>query len=120
LANRERELGPSHEKVLAILGTLASVHSLNRRPDLALPLLQRVLTARENERGRDDPALAEALRGLAEAEVALQKWPEAEGHIRRDLLLSEKDGRKPTQRAQLLGILAQIEVGSGHVPAAEQ
>jgi CHAT domain-containing protein/tetratricopeptide (TPR) repeat protein len=112
--------GPSHESVLDVLGTLASVHRLNRRPDLSQALLKRVLAAREEKLGRDHPALAEPLRSLAEALVALQRWGEAEGHLRRALALSEKAGRKPTDRAQLLGTLAQIELGLGRGNAAEQ
>ena len=120
IAIRERSLGPSHESVLDVLGTLATVHRLNRRADLSQSLLKRVLAAREDKLGRDHPALTEPLRGLADAEVALQSWGEAERHIRRALALSEKAGRKPTDRAQLLGTLAQIELGLGRRDAAEQ
>ena len=120
IAIRERSLGPSHESVLTVLDTLASLHRLNRRADLSEPLLKRVLAAREDKLGRDHPALAEPLRGLAEAAVALQSWAEAEGHVRRALALSEKGGRKPTDRAQLLGTLAQIELGLGRSDAAER
>ena len=120
LAIRQRALGPTHESVLVVLGTLASVHRYNRHPELAVPLLERVLAAREDKQGRDHPALADTLRELSGVQAALHNWSEAERHIRRGLALSEKAGSKPTERAQLLDTLAQIEIGQGRRDAAER
>src|SRR5262245_30694753 len=120
LAIRERALGPAHESVLSVIGTLATVYRLNHRPELSRSLLERVLAARELKLGRDHPDLLDPLRNLAEALVALQSWAEAEGYVRRALALSEKAGRKATDRAQLFGTLAQIELGLGRSDTAEQ
>ena len=120
LAIREKVSGPGHASVLATLETLASVYRYGGRPQLAEPLLQRVLAERERSLGPHHGSVADTLRNLAEIEIASQRYDAAAAHARRALTVAEKARQGPTQIAQLVGTLAQIERSQGRIEEAER
>jgi len=109
LTIRKMTLGPRHEDVLATIVSLADLHRYTNRSQLGEPLLREGLAERERVVGPIHPSLADALRVLAEIELALQHYSEAETHILRAIPLFIKGKQDPTQIAQLLGTQAEIE-----------
>jgi CHAT domain-containing protein len=116
LAIREKVAGPQHKSVLSTLDALANLYRLSNRPQLAEPLLKRALAEREGQLGPDSPQLAATLDDLAQVQIALQRFGDAEGSVRRALgLVGERD---PAQTAKLLTALSQIERGQGRLEEA--
>jgi CHAT domain-containing protein len=109
LTIRKMKLGPRHENVLATIVSLADLYRYTNRPQMGEPLLREGLAERERAVGPIHPSLADALRVLAEIELALQHYSEAETHILRAIPLFKKGKQEPTQIAQLLGTQAEIE-----------
>jgi CHAT domain-containing protein/tetratricopeptide (TPR) repeat protein len=118
LVIREKVLGQRHEDVLSTLGMLSNVYRSTRRPHLAEPLLKRILAEQEQAAEPDQASIAATLQGLAEVDADLKRYGEAEAHIRRALALFETPGANPTQVAELLGVLAQIERRQGSLEEA--
>jgi len=115
---REPALGPGHEDVLSTLAMLANVYRSTGRPQLAEPVLARILAEQEKAADPDLSAIADTLSSLAALKIGMKRYSDAEADIERALALSETAGSDPTQRASLIGVLAQSKRGQGDLDGA--
>ena len=116
---RTKVLGAHDERVLSTIVTLADLYRQSGRPQMGEPLLQKALAARIEAVGRNHASLADALRALADIELVLERYSEAEAHIARAVDLSIKAKKDPLQIAQLFGTQAQIARRQGQLGKAE-
>ena len=119
VAIRTRVLGAHDESVLSTIVTLSDLYRLSGRPQMGQPLLQKGLAEREGAVGRNHLSLADALRALAEIELVLERYSEADAHISRAFALSKKAKKDPLQIAQILGTQSEIARRQGRVDDAE-
>ena len=73
---RTKVLGAHDERVLSTSVTLADLYRQSGRPQMGEPLLQKALAARIEAVGRNHASLADALRALADIELALERHSE--------------------------------------------
>src|SRR5262249_51751976 len=117
---RQKVLGPRHESVLATIVNLSELYRYSKRPAMGQPLLRQGLAEREQAVGPNHPSLADALRALAEIELALHDYGAAEVHIHRAIPLAKQAKHDAKQIAQLLGTQAEIERSQHHIQEAER
>jgi CHAT domain-containing protein len=119
VAIRTKVLGAHDERVLSTIVTLADLYRQSGRPQMGEPLLQKALEARIEAVGRNHASLADALRALADIELVLERYSEAEVHVSRAIDLSIKAKKDPLQIAQLFGTQSQIARRQGQLGRAE-
>jgi CHAT domain-containing protein/tetratricopeptide (TPR) repeat protein len=119
VAIRTKVLGAHDERVLSTIVTLADLYRQSGHPQMGEPLLQKALEARIEAVGRNHASLADALRALADIELVLERYSEAEEHVSRAIDLSIKAKKDPLQIAQLFGTQSQIARRQGQLGRAE-
>jgi tetratricopeptide (TPR) repeat protein len=112
-------LGAHDERVLSTIVTLADLYRQSGRPQMGEPLLQKALAARAEAVGRNHASLADALRALADIELALERYGEADAYISRAIALSVKAEKDQLQIAQLFGTRSEIARRQGQLGRAE-
>jgi len=90
LGLREKQLGPGHPEVGAVLNTLAQIHDGQGRYLEAETVQQRSLSIAERELGPNDPRTAMALTNLAVYYVSRHDYARAEPLHTRALAIMEK------------------------------
>ncbi|MDR3377873.1 MAG: tetratricopeptide repeat protein [Verrucomicrobiae bacterium] len=116
----ERNLGPDHPTVVALLSNLALLLKATNRLVEAEQLVCRALDIDEKSFGPDHPKVAIRLNNLAQLLKATNRLAEAEPHMRRALAIDEKSlGPDHPKVATDLNNLAQLLKDTNRLAEAE-
>ena len=100
---REREQGPNHPDVAAVLNNLGGLEAAQGRYEAAQPLIERALSIRQTALGPEHVSTAESLSNLALLYAAEGKATAAESLYQRAIDIFEK--KSGTERAPLDTVL---------------